>query len=206
MADSIILDKDTARLVVESVASFFDVEGAEEGVKSNLSAALTPTGGEFTLAHYDAVRNAWLAAYKVKKGGASPDACNMAWSRAFEITGLKKPRAASKAAADKAEKRSEAAKAVEVEINSCAADPVKLAEKATKALAKGDAAAAALATKALTKVQKENASAAAKASKEAATKKREAIREALKNADDKMLDTVLGILAGELVATKKRTK
>lgn len=203
---TIIIKNEVAALIVESANGFATSFSLEVAATDSLAAAM---GTSPTFEEWEANGNAWKVQYKLKRQ-CEQAAADMAWSRAVgrlkEQCGLVKPKAATQGAQDKAEKRSEAAKAVEAEINSCAADPVKLAEKATKALAKGDAAGAALATKALTKVQKENAATAAKASKEAATKKREAIREALKNADDKMLDTVLGILAGELVATKKRTK
>lgn len=204
---SIIISKDCAEFVYKSVAAYFTVENSEGDVKSALQMALDPTGEmAFSFEHYTAVSSAWKEAYKVKRGGASMEAMNTAWSRAFEITGYKKPKAGSKAATQKAEQRSEASKAIEAEINAAGGDAVKLADAAAKATKAGDASKAKVLVSALEKIQKETASKAKKAATEAHKAKLEKIRELIKTADDAALDKLIGVLTGELVVQKKRTK
>jgi hypothetical protein len=198
------LSADCFALVAESVACYFDFENSEKGTADNLRTAL---GEAPTLELYNAIRDAWLEAYKAKKGGkVSADACDMAWSRAFKLTGMDKPKAATKAATEKAEKRDEAKKAVEKAIADYAGDAVKLADEANVAMKKGDASAAKLLTDAALKVQKENAKKASDEAKKAATAKRKQIGEMIKNADSKLLDTIIGVLTGELATMRKKTK
>ena len=202
---NVILSNDVAALVVDSANH---VALADKSIFSAVDTLATALGLTPTFAHWEAVRNAWGVQYKLK-AQCTDEARDMAWSRVAKMLearcGLSKPKAGGEAK-KKAEQRSEAAKAVEAEINAAGGDAAKLADAAAKATKAGDASKAKVLVSALEKIQKETASKAKKAAIEAHKAKLEKLRELIKTADDAAIDKLIGVLTGELVVQKKRTK
>lgn len=202
---TVILSNDVAALVVDSANH---VALADKSIFSAVDTLATALGIAPSFAHWEAVRNAWGVQYKLK-AQCTDDATNMAWSRVAKMLdarcGLSKPKAGG-TSAKKAEQRNEVAKAIEAEINNAGGDAAKIADAAAKATKSGDAAKAKVLVSALEKVQKETASKAKKAATEAHKAKLEKLRELIKAADDAALDKLIGVLTGELVVQKKRTK
>jgi hypothetical protein len=203
---SIIISNDTAALVVESA------NGAARGftvLNEATTCLATALGTAPTLELWEAVSNAWKAQYKTTSR-CGDDAVNMAWSRMVkrlsEFCMLDKPKATGKSAVKKAESRSESKKAVQAAINAAGGDIVKLAESAAAAIKAGNTKDAAVLSKAAIELQNDAGKAAEKAANDALKDARKKCADLVKTADAAMLEKILGLLSGELVTMKKKTK
>ena len=203
---TIIINNDVAALVVESANGAAQGFSALRTATDNLATAL---GLSPTLELWEAVANAWKAQYRTKTG-AGDDAVNMAWSRMVkrlsEDCGMDKPKATTKGATKKAETRTETKKAVDAAINAAGGDAAKLAESAAAAIKAGNVKDAKILTDAAVAVQNDANKAAKKAADDAMRDARKKVAELVKTADAAMLEKIIGVLSGELVTMKKKTK